>query len=109
MFGLRMFAKIYDFQKTNQKHEGTLLKIELDKDLLCETGSKTLTATKTATMIIVAISVVALFVIIAIVGFFITKKMRKNKENIDHRTKNNELDDIADMEQQWPIVKQVSK
>ena len=42
-------------------------------------------------MIIVAICVVALFVVIWI-GFFITMKMRKNKENM-------ELDDIADGEQ----------
>ena len=87
MSGLRMRAKIYDFQKTNLKHKKTQLKIELDKDLFCETGIKK----HTASIIIVAICVVALFVVIWI-GFFIIMKIKKNKENI-------ELDDIADVEQ----------
>ena len=82
-----MRAKIYDFQKTNLKHKKTQLKIELDKDLFCETGIKK----HTASIIIVAICVVALFVVIWI-GFFIIMKIKKNKENI-------ELDDIADVEQ----------
>ena len=87
MFDLRMLAKIYDFKKTNLKHKVPELKIELDKDLRCETGIKK----HTASIIIVAICVVALFVVIWI-GFFITMKMRKSKENI-------ELDDIADGKQ----------
>ena len=87
MFGLRMLAKIYDFQRTNLKHNETQLKIELDKDLLCETGIKK----QTASIIIVAVCVVALFAVIWI-GFFITMKMRKNKEN-------KELHDTADVEQ----------
>merc|ERR1711983_553708 len=86
MFGLRMLAKIYDFQRTNLKHNETQLKIELDKDLLCETGIKK----QTASIIIVAVCVVALFAVIWI-GFFITMKMRKNKEN-------KELHDTADVE-----------
>ena len=66
-------------------------------------------ATSNNTILIVAV-VCGIILVTTIVGiFFIRKNFRENKEMVAGKVKNNELDDFVDMEQQQPIVKQISK
>ena len=75
-----------------------------------QSGSESSSLSKTATSNTLIIAVVCgIILVTTIVGFFIMKKSRENKENVAGKPeKNKELDDVLDMEQQSPIVKQVS-
>ena len=75
-----------------------------------QSGSESSSLSKAATSNTLIIAVVCgIILVTTIVGFFIMKKSRENKENVAGKPeKNKELDDVLDMEQQSPIVKQVS-
>ena len=76
-----------------------------------QSGSESSSLSKTATSNTLIIAVVCgIILVTTIVGiFFIRKNFRENKEMVAGKVKNNELDDFVDMEQQQPIVKQISK
>ena len=79
------------------------LSLTFDNDVHCTSETS-----ETSNILIIAV-VCGIIVVTTIVGFFITKKLRESKENVAGKSTNNELDDIADMEQQHPIIKQISK
>ena len=73
-----------------------------------QNGSNSESSTSTSNILIIAV-VCGIILVTTIAGFFIMKKSRGNKENVAGKPTKNELHDIADMEQQSPIIKQVSK
>ena len=79
-------------------------------DILPSNDNQSGSLSKTATSNTLIIAVVCgIILVTTIVGFFIMKKSRENKENVAGKPeKNKELNDVVDMEQQSPIVKQVS-